>query len=170
MEDAPASVSLDEIKEETQKTHGGAATAIWMGILLDGIPESLVIGMLSVGPQGMSLALIAGVFIANFPEAMSSAVSMKAQGMKLLKIYIMWGSIVLVTGCGAFIGAAMFPAEPTGSFLFFVIGIEALAAGAMLTMIAETMLPEAFEQGGSVIGLSTLAGFLSALTVKIIAA
>ena len=90
--------------------------------------------------------------------------------MKLVKIYIMWGSIVLLTGIGAFIGATMFPVEPTGSLLFFVIAIEGLAAGAMLTMIAETMLPEAFEQGGSVIGLSTLAGFLSALVIKILAA
>ena len=49
-----------------------------------------------------------------------------------------------------------------------VLGIESLAAGAMLTMIAETMLPEAFEQGGSVVGLSTLAGFLATLFVKVI--
>jgi CRP-like cAMP-binding protein len=169
LEQSPGSVSLDEIKEETIGAGGGAATAIWLGILLDGIPESLVIGMLSVSPSGMSLALIAGVFIANFPEAMSSAVGMKAQGMRLTKIYTMWGSIVLLTGIGAFIGATMFPAEPTGNLVFFVIAIEGLAAGAMLTMIAETMLPEAFEQGGSVIGLSTLAGFLSALTIKILA-
>ncbi len=170
LEDSPTSVSIDEIHEEAKGAHGEAGTAIWLGILLDGIPESLVIGMLLVSPSGMSLALIAGVFIANFPEAMSSAVSMKSQGMKLVKIYTMWGSIVLLTGIGAFIGATMFPAEPTGSLVFFVIAIEGLAAGAMLTMIAETMLPEAFEQGGSVIGLSTLAGFLSALVIKIITA
>lgn len=169
LEDSPTSVSMDEIKEESKGAHG-AATAIWLGIFLDSIPESLVIGMLSVSPSGMSVAFIAGVFIANFPEAMSSAVSMKSQGMKLVKIYIMWGSIVLLTGVGAFLGATLFPTEPTGSLAFFVIAIEGLAAGAMLTMIAETMLPEAFEQGGSVIGLSTLAGFLSALVIKIVAA
>jgi len=110
------------------------------------------------------------VFLANFPEAMSSALSMKAQGMKTSKIYIMWGSITLITGIGAFLGAVIFPPEPTGNFLYFIVGIESLAAGAMLTMIAETMLPEAFEQGGSIIGLSTLGGFLAALVVKIVAA
>ena len=118
----------------------------------------------------MSLAFIAGVFMANFPEAMSSAAGMKSQGMKLVKIYTMWGSIFLMTGIGAFLGATLFPAEPTGSLVFFVIAINGLAAGAMLTMIAETMLPEAFEQGGSVIGLSTLGGFLSALVIKILTA
>jgi len=170
LENESTSVSIKEIQEESQKTAGGAGLAIWLGILLDGIPESLVIGMLASSTSGMSLAFIAGVFLANFPEAMSSALSMKAQGMKTSKIYIMWGSITLITGIGAFLGAVIFPPEPTGNFLYFIVGIESLAAGAMLTMIAETMLPEAFEQGGSIIGLSTLGGFLAALVVKIVAA
>ncbi len=170
LEDATTSVSVAEIQEETKGVVGGAGLAIWLGILLDGIPESLVIGMLASSASGMSLALIAAVFLANFPEAMSSALSMRAQGMRLFTIYAMWGSIVLVTGIGAFVGAVMFPAEPTGNIVFFIIGIEGLAAGAMLTMIAETMLPEAFEQGGPIIGLSTLGGFLSALIVKVVAA
>ena len=66
------------------------------------------------------------------------------------------------------IGAALFPAEPTGAMVYAMIAAEAFAGGAMLTMIAETMLPEAFEQGGSIIGLSTLAGFLVTLLVKVI--
>jgi len=169
LEDETTSVSLKEIQEETRGKAGGAGLAIWLGILLDGIPESLVIGMLAASPSGMSVAFIAGVFLANFPEAMSSALSMRAQGMHLLKIYSMWGSIILVTGIGAYIGAVMFPPDPGGNLLYLIIGIESLAAGAMLTMIAETMLPEAFEQGGSIIGLSTLGGFLSALVVKIVA-
>jgi zinc transporter ZupT len=138
-----------------------------MGIFIDCIPESLVIGMLAVSPSGISLAFIAGVFLANMPEAMSSSVSMRDSGLSLTKVYIMWGSITLVTGLGAALGAVIFPPEPTGGLYYFMVGIEALAAGAMLTMIAETMMPEAFELGGSVVGLSTLAGFLAALLVKI---
>lgn len=168
LEDTSSSVSLEEINEETKGAVGGAGLAIWLGILLDGIPESLVIGMLAASESGISVAFVAGVFLANFPEAMSSALSMRSQGMKLFKIYTMWFSIVLVTGIGAFFGATLFPPEPTGNLFLFIVGIEALAAGAMLTMIAETMLPEAFEQGGSIIGLSTLGGFLSALVIKVI--
>ena len=111
--------------------------------------------MLAVSPSGISLAFIVGVFLANMPEAMSSSVSM-------------WGSITLVTGLGAALGAVIFPPDPIGGLYYFMVGIEALAAGAMLTMIAETMLPEAFEMGGSIVGLSTLAGFMAALLVKII--
>lgn len=164
-------VSLEEVKEEgkhaTGHSAGGAALAIWLGIAIDGIPESLVIGMLTLSTTGMSIAFIAGVFLANMPEAMSSSVSMKSSGMKLSKILVMWGSITLLTGIGAYIGATAFPANPTGNMYYFVLGIEGLAAGAMLTMIAETMLPEAFEQGGSIVGISTLTGFLAALLVKV---
>jgi CRP-like cAMP-binding protein len=152
---------------------GGAALAIWMGIALDGIPESLVIGMLVVAANAagtpMSLAFIAGVFLANLPEAMSSAVTMKRQGARLGKIFWMWMSLCIMTGAGALLGSIIFPDNPHGALKYFISGIEGLAAGAMLTMIAETMLPEAFEQGGGTIaGLSTLGGFLAALSVKLL--
>lgn len=159
----------DEIRAEGEaRARGNAALAIWLGIFIDCIPESLVIGMLAASPSGISLAFITGVFLANMPEAMSSSVSMRDNGLGLGRIYLMWGSITLVTGLGAALGAVMFPPDPTGVMYYFVVGIEALAAGAMLTMIAETMLPEAFELGGSVVGLSTLAGFLAALLVKVV--
>jgi CRP-like cAMP-binding protein len=162
-------VSNEEILAEgKERSRGHAAMAIWLGILIDCIPESLVIGMLAVSSGGISLGFIAGVFLANLPEAMSSAVSMRANEMTLKKIYMMWGSICLLTGIGAFLGAIMFPEDPTGGLFFLMVGIESLAAGAMLTMIAETMLPEAFEQGGAIVGLATLGGFLAALTVKVI--
>ncbi len=163
------SVTNAEIMAEGREcSQGNAAMAIWLGILIDGIPESLVIGMLAVSSGGISLGFIAGVFLANMPEAMSSAVSMRANGMILKKIYLMWGSICLMTGIGAFLGTIMFPEHPTGSLFYLMVGIESLAAGAMLTMIAETMLPEAFEQGGAIVGLATLGGFLAALTAKVV--
>ena len=158
-----------EIKEHSG---GGAALAIWLGIALDGIPESLVIGMLVViateSNTTISLAFIVGVFLANLPEAMSSAVTMKRQGSSFRKIFWMWMSLCVMTGMGALVGALIFPAHPEGALRYFISGIEGLAAGAMLTMIAETMLPEAFEHGGgTIVGLSTLLGFLAALGVKI---
>ena len=144
----------------------GAALAIWLGILLDGIPESLIIGMLTASVTGMSLSFVTGVFMANLPEAMSSAVGMRKSGMSFLRILWMWGSLCLFTGLGAVFGVLLFPAHPTGTAFYWIAGIEGLAAGAMLTMIAETMLPEAFEQGGAIVGFSTLMGFLTALVVK----
>jgi zinc transporter ZupT len=160
-------VSVSEIREHGQGVRG-AALAIWLGILIDGIPESLVIGMFAINPSGVSLSFIAGVFLSNLPEAMATAVSMRNNGMRVSRIMVMWGSICVMTGIGAFVGASLLPAQPEGAVFYFVLGIEGLAAGAMLTMIAESMLPEAFEQGGSIIGLSTLAGFLVTLIVKVL--
>lgn len=167
LDDLNMQVSNAEIQhEKTGATSvAGAALAIWLGIAIDGVPESLIIGTLAIDPEGMSFAFIAGVFLANFPEAMSSSISMRDSGMTRRRILTMWGSLCLLTGVGAFLGASVLPANPTGTWFFVVLGIESLAAGAMLTMIAETMLPEAFEQGGSVIGMATLLGFLAALGV-----
>ena len=141
----------------------GAPLAIWLGILLDGIPESLVIGA-SLIHSSISFSLIAGLFLSNYPEALSSSMGMKEQGKSFPRILLMWSSLVLITGIGAFFGNMLFAHTPHFLFAF----IEGLAAGAMLTMIAETMLPEAFHKGGSIIGLATLFGFLSALFFKMI--
>jgi zinc transporter ZupT len=166
-------VTSHDLEIEMKDQKGGNAVAIWLGIALDGIPESLIIGMLVINAaahnQNMSIAFIAGVFLANLPEAMSSAVTMRRQGINLRRIFYMWTSLCIMTGIGAMIGALIFPVDPQGSIRYLISGIEGVAAGAMLTMIANTMLPEAFEQGGSTIsGLSTLAGFIVALCIKLI--
>ncbi|MBN2120306.1 MAG: cyclic nucleotide-binding domain-containing protein [Candidatus Omnitrophica bacterium] len=147
--------------ENAAKAGGQAGIGIWLGILLDGIPESLVIGI-ATKETVIPWALIAGVFLANLPEAMSSSVIMKNQKYTGLKILLMWSSITLMTALGAFIGNIFLQ----NLHLNGIAILEGMAAGAMLVMIAETMLPEAFEQGGAVVGLSTLAGFLTALFVK----
>lgn len=102
--------------------------------------------------------------MSNFPEALSSAVGMKAQGSGIRRIMGMWTFLMIFIGVGAFIGNAMFLDAP----LFLIAGFEAAAAGAMLTMIAETALPEAYEQGGWLSGIATLLGFLAAFFVKTI--
>ncbi|MFH1726417.1 MAG: cyclic nucleotide-binding domain-containing protein [Elusimicrobiota bacterium] len=158
---ASVSPTPADIVEAHSEAGGGAALAIWLGILLDGIPESLVIGGSMIGSGTVSLSLIAGVFLANFPEALSSAVGMKQQGYTTAKIVWMWLSLAILTGIGAFIGNLTF-GYLTPTIAVFVGG---LAAGAMLAMIAETMLPEAAEQRGPANGLMTVLGFLAAVFV-----
>ncbi|CAN5353875.1 hypothetical protein BH24PSE2_BH24PSE2_20030 [soil metagenome] len=152
-------------ERDDMKVAKGVGMAIWLGIAIDAVPESLVIGSLAAGPEGMSVAFIVGVFLANFPEAMSSSVSMRIAGFHKTQILLMWGSLCLLTAVGAAIGAVVFASAVHTGPGVAVLFIEGLAAGAMLTAIAETMLPEAFEQGGSIVGIATLSGFLAALIV-----
>jgi zinc transporter ZupT len=156
-------LSQSDVNEEIAE-HGNPSLAIWLGIMLDGIPESIVIGSSLLLHPAMSLSLLAGLFLSNFPEALSSSVGMKKQRMSDIKIFVMWTSIMLITGIGAFLGNVFFENVSPPAFAF----VDGMAAGAMLTMIAETMLPEAFHIGGSVTGLATLAGFLFTLLFKVI--
>jgi len=148
-----------------------AAIMIWLGILIDSVPESLVMGIMVTGaPTSSLVTFVSGVFLANFPEAMSSAGTMCQHGMRKSVVMSMWASICLLTGVGAFTGAFVFPpgSKEDPDLQKLIAGIEGLCGGAMLTMIANTVLPEAFEEGGNVTGLSTLMGFLSAITVSVI--
>ncbi|MEW7989131.1 MAG: cyclic nucleotide-binding domain-containing protein [Candidatus Thiodiazotropha sp.] len=149
-----------DVALEVRSNHA-APLAIWLGITLDGIPESLVIGS-SLINSNISLSLIAGLFLSNYPEALSSSTGMREQGFKFHRILLMWSSLMLFTGIGAALGNIFFINAPPAIFAL----VEGIAAGAMLTMIAETMLPEAYFKGGSVVGISTLSGFLVAIFFK----
>ena len=160
-------------------SHGNAAIAIWLGNLLDGLPESFVVGTVLMATVSTSLhaatsvvfwdvlpyTLLAGLFLSNLPEALSSSAQMRMQGMGVLRILLMWLSLVLMTGIAAALGAVMGEWVPH----HFMVFIEGLAAGAMLTMICAAMLPEAAHLAPpNWVGLATLSGFFSALLFKVL--
>jgi CRP-like cAMP-binding protein len=150
-----------EIMSAASAQKGGGsnvAVAIWLGIALDGIPESLVIGGSMTGAS-VSMALVGGLFLANFPESMSSASVMKKQGSSSFNIIAMWVSLMIMTAVGAALGHLFIADAPHHLRAM----LEGMAAGAMLAMIAQTMLPEAFEHGGWLTGLMTVVGFLAAI-------
>src|SRR5262249_32912437 len=122
---APTEVEVREAARANQR----APQAIWLGMLLDGIPESLVIGS-SLLHASFGMSLIAGLFLSNFPEALGSSVGMRQQGYGSTRILLMWTSLTLFTGLGAYLGAAFF--RQMSSTVFALT--EGVAAGAMLTM------------------------------------
>ena len=141
--------------------HKNAPMAIWLGLLMDGIPEALTIGAhLLIAP--ISPSLLVGLFIANYPEAFSSSEGMRQQGFSYARILIMWSSIMLVTGILAALGTTFFSDVPDS--VISLLG--SIAAGAMLTVISETMLPEAYAKGGSIVGISTILGFLVIILIS----
>lgn len=155
--DAIAVPTPQDVREASTEVNA-APLAIWLGILLDGIPESFVIGS-SMLHASVSLSLIAGLFLSNFPEAFSSSLGMREQNYSFTRILSMWTSLMLITGVGAWLGSIFFAGVGASAFSF----LQGIAAGAMLTVIAETMLPEAYHRGGSITGISTLVGFLVAI-------
>jgi zinc transporter ZupT len=158
--------------------HEGSPLAVWLGILLDGIPESLVIGaglytLLAAHPAAETLrfvqvipyTLVAGLFLSNFPEALSSSANMLVQGWTRRRIFLMWFALMVTTSVGAGLGFLL-ATVLSETWLVFAEGV---AAGAMLTMIAAAMIPEAAAHGKpSAVGLSTLAGFLAAVLFKLL--
>ncbi len=141
--------------------HKSAPLGIWLGLFLDSIPEALVIGA-SVAQAGLGFSLLAGLFFSNYPESLSSSVGMREQGMKRSTILFMWTVLMLSTGLFSALGSIYF-AEVSDSVFAFTEGV---AAGAMLTMIAQTMIPEAYLKGGEIVGISSLLGFLAAIFFK----
>jgi ZIP family zinc transporter len=135
---------------------GGSGAALAVGALLDGIPESIVIGLGILGGGGVSVAMVAAVFISNVPEGLSSAAGMRKAGRSMVHVIGLWGSIAVVCGLASLAGYAVF-----GAFSPFVIAATTtVAAGAMLAMIADTMIPEAYQVRYDITGLYVVAGFL----------
>jgi zinc transporter, ZIP family len=135
---------------------GDSASAIAIGALMDGIPESAAIGISLLEGGNISAALVAAVFLSNVPEGLASASGMKRAGRPAAFIFGLWGGVTLVSALAALLGY-FFLANASDDL---VAAIQAFAAGAILTMLASTMMPEAYEEGGPVVGLVTSAGFL----------
>ena len=145
----------DKRKSMTRAPAAGSALAIVLGIVLDGIPESAVIGLGLLEETGVSIAVIAAVFLSNLPEAIAASTGLSAGGWARRSIIGLWVLVALVSGLASLLGFVLFDSAGP-SVLAFVL---AFAAGAILTMLADTMMPEAFEHGGKLVGLLTTLGF-----------
>ena len=132
-----------------------APLAILVGTLLDNIPESVVIGI-NVSNNDLRWSFLIAVFISNFPEALSSAAGMRRAGQKKVYILALWFGIVILSGFFALGGNYLHYTFSENLIAF----IEAFAGGAILAMLASTMMPEAYELGGSSVAYSTIIGFL----------
>ena len=140
----------------------GGGLAIAVGALLDGIPEAVVIGASLLGGKGVSLAAVAAVFLSNMPEGLSSAAGMRKAGRTPAYVFGVWGAIALASGAAALLGNLLL----AGASPIIAAVANAVAAGAILAMVVDTMIPEAFEETHEYAGLVTVAGFLTAFLLS----
>lgn len=148
-------------KSSAGKQAGGFGLAIVLGIVLDGIPESMVIGLSLITGGAIGVTVVVAVFLSNLPEAIAATTGLRQSGWSNGRITALWLLVTLVSGLAALAGYALFQDASPGSIAF----VLAFAGGAILTMLADTMMPEAFTHGGRLVGLVTTLGFASAVAV-----
>lgn len=139
----------------------GSGTAIALGALLDGIPESIVIGLSVLRGGTVSFVVVAAIFLSNVPEGLSSAAGMKKAGRSAKYIFGVWIGIAVISSFASLSGYFLFE----GLSPMVIAATTATAAGAILAMLADTMIPEAFEAAHDYAGLLTVFGFLTAFAL-----
>jgi zinc transporter, ZIP family len=153
----------DNRKRSGGQQEGGSGLAIVLGIVLDGIPESVVIGLTLLEGGGVGVAMITAVFLSNLPEAIAATAGLGKSGWTSGRIMGLWVLIMIVTGLASLAGYGLF-GDASGDAIAFIL---AFAAGAILVMLADTMIPEAFEHGGKLVGLATALGFALAFGLSL---
>ena len=148
-------------QQPSEEQSSGSGAAIALGALLDGIPESIVIGLSMLQGGAVSMVAVVAIFLSNIPEGLSSAAGMKNAGRSVRYVFGVWGGIALISGFAALAGYTLFE----GVSPDVIAATTAIAAGAILAMLADTMIPEGFEYAHDFAGLITVLGFLVAFVL-----
>ena len=148
-----------ERKRSKVSPSGHSGMAIFMGTVIDAIPESVIIGVSLLEHHTVSWLIVIAIFVSNFPEGLSSSIGLKKDGYSKRKILFLWMVVMLLSSLSALLGYVII--DPTSTWLVTTIG--AFAAGGIFAMVSSTMLPEAFEEGGPIVGFISALGLLCSL-------
>ena len=142
----------------------GSGLAIVLGAALDGVPESIVLGLTIASGGETGLAFFAAVFLSNLPEGIAGTAGLQKGGWDRWRIIRLWTIVVIASAIASLVGATLL-AGGQGEVHAFILGF---AGGAILTMLADTLIPEAFENAGNLAGLMTTLGFGLAFALSLL--
>jgi ZIP family zinc transporter len=157
---------IDRAGGAKRKSAGGPgaetpAMPIVLGIVLDGVPESAVLG-LTLLEGGIAVTMLVAIFLSNLPEALAATTGLSKEGWPKARLFGLWTGVVAVSALATAAGYGLFTDASPRTIAF----VLAFAGGAILTMLADTMMPEAFENSGKVAGLVTTLGFATAFAIQ----
>lgn len=148
-------------QQPSEEDQGGSGVAIAVGALIDGIPESIAIGLSILHGGAVSVATVAAIFLSNLPEGLSSSAGMRKAGRSAAYVFGVWTAIAIACGLASLAGYALFDAFSP----FIIAATTAVAAGGMLAMIVDTMIPEAFAETHDWARRFVVLGFLISFTL-----
>lgn len=148
-----------EIKPSDGQSSGAA---MFLGALLDGIPEAFILGIGLAAGGAISVAFLAAVFLSNIPQGVAGTNGLKSIGYSPPRIFAMWTGLTIVSGAAAAAGYLLADSVPDEG-----LDAKSFAAGALLMMLADSMIPEAYQHGGRTVGLLTVLGFLCAAALSV---
>jgi len=159
--------SLEMSGEQAQaeeQARPNVAISMWLGLVLDGIPESVMLGFMTNGGE-VTFSFLLAVFVANFPEAFAGASALQRQGMPAVRNVALWSSVFLLTGTLAMVGSLVMPVNiPKHSWIQHLtddvtVVLQGFTGGAMLAMVATAMMPEAYHGSQNAAGNMFVLGF-----------
>lgn len=142
-------------RRQVRQTEDSSPLNVFAGTALDGIPESLVLGLSLIGGGTISIGMLVAIFLSNLPEAMTATDDLKKAKWKTKKIINLWLGVVIVSGLASLVGFMVFDSLPKSAVAFTL----SFSAGALITMIADAMMPEAYKGSKNLAGIATTIGF-----------
>jgi ZIP family zinc transporter len=152
----------DRQEIDSRQVSGGSGMAMFIGALLDGVPEAFVLGITLAVGAAINVAFVVAIFVSNIPQGVAGTTSLKAAGASDRRVFRMWTALTIACAAVSALGFLL-----ADSLHIEGLFAQAFAAGAVLTMLADSMLPEAFEHGGRSTGLLVVLGYLVAAVLTV---
>jgi ZIP family zinc transporter len=142
----------------------GSGLSILLGALLDGVPETAVLGLTLLQTGEIGLAMLVAVFLSNLPEGIAATTTLIQGGWSKRSVVGIWAAVVIACGLSAAAGYLLLDGASVG----LISAVYAFSGGAVLTMLATSMIPEAYEHAGRAVGLLTVFGFIVAYGIHVL--